>query len=215
MVATASGLRERKKQRTRERIVDVATRLFAEQGYQQTTLAQIAEEADVALSTFFNYFPNKLDIVFCPFEGVVESARRRILERPAAESALQAVSAWLSEDLPHVEIPYEGALRRYPQVISSDPELVDGQRLRLAQLEDVLAAGFARDFGESADAMRPRVLSAMALRGMIEAWDAWMEKHAGDADFHLAEALEAKAEHVQRVLEAGLALVDSLPALPD
>jgi AcrR family transcriptional regulator len=213
MAATASGLRARKKQRTRERIVDVGTRLFAEQGYQQTTLAQIADEADVALSTFFNYFPTKLDIVFCPFEGVVESARRRILERPAGESALHAVSAWLSEDLPHVEIPYEDALRRYPQIISSDPELVDGQRLRLAQLEDVLAAGFARDFGESADAMRPRVLSAMALRGMIEAWDAWMEKHAGDADFHLAEALEAKAEHVQRVLEAGLALVDSLPAL--
>src|SRR5438874_10103436 len=74
MVAAASsqGLRERKKQRTRLRIVDVATRLFSEQGYQQTTLAQIAEEAEVALSTFFNYFPTKPDIVFCLFDSVIE-----------------------------------------------------------------------------------------------------------------------------------------------
>ena len=60
------GLRERKKQRTRRTIVDVATRLFAEQGYDATTLVQIADEAEIAPSTFFNYFPAKVDIVFAP-----------------------------------------------------------------------------------------------------------------------------------------------------
>jgi len=80
MVAATSrpGLRERKKQQTRLRIVDVATRLFVEQGYQQTTLAQIAEEADVAPSTFFNYFATKVDIVFSMFDAVIDSAQRRI-----------------------------------------------------------------------------------------------------------------------------------------
>jgi AcrR family transcriptional regulator len=105
LVAATSrqGLRERKKQRTRHTIVDTATRLFVEQGYQQTTLVQIAEEADVAPSTFFNYFPTKVDIVFCLFDSVIDSAQRRIAERPDDEPAIEAVAAWLTEELPSVE----------------------------------------------------------------------------------------------------------------
>ena len=165
MVAAPSnlGLRERKKQRTRETIVDVATRLFVEQGYHQTTLAQIAKDADVAPSTFFNYFPTKVDIVFCVFDAVIDSARARIAERPEGETAMHAIAAWLREDLLDVEQPYAETLRRFPTIVESAPELVGEERLRLAQLEDVLAAGFARDLGESPDGMRARVLAAIAL----------------------------------------------------
>src|SRR5579862_1502187 len=95
--ATKPGLRERKKLRTKQSIVDVASRLFVEQGYQQTTLVQIAEEAEVAPSTFFNYFPTKVDLVFCFFDAIIESAKRRLLERPKAEPALDAILAWLRE----------------------------------------------------------------------------------------------------------------------
>ena len=216
MVAATSrpGLRERKKQQTRLAIVDVATRLFVEQGYQQTTLAQIAEEADVAPSTFFNYFATKVDIVFSMIDAVVDSAQRRITERPDGEPAAHAIVAWLTEELPSVEQPYVDAIRRFPAIISSDPELVAEERLRMALLEDVLAAGFGRDLGESPDGMRSRVLAAMALRGMLEAWNAWYEKHATDADFQLSEALDAKAEYVSRVLDRGLLFIESLEALP-
>jgi AcrR family transcriptional regulator len=209
------GLRERKKQRTRQAIVDVGTDLFVRQGYQQTTLAQIAEAADVSPSTFFNYFGTKVDIVFCLFDTVIQSARRRIAERPEGEPAIQAIAAWLTEELESVEQPYEGAIRRFPAIISSAPELLAEERLRQAQLEDVLAAGFARDLGESPDGVRARVLAAIALRAMLEAWAAWFEKHATDADFHLSEALEAKAEYVMAALERGLEIVDSLPGPPD
>jgi AcrR family transcriptional regulator len=216
MVAATSrpGLRERKKQQTRLAIVDVATRLFVEQGYQQTTLAQIAEEADVAPSTFFNYFATKVDIVFSALDAVVDSAQRRVTERPDGEPAAHAIVAWLTEELPSVEQPYVDAIRLFPTIIRSDPELVAEERLRMALLEDVLAAGFGRDLGESADGMRSRVLAAMALRGMLEAWNAWYEKHATDADFQLSEALEAKAEYVSRILDSGLAFIESLEALP-
>src|SRR5581483_8318549 len=59
------GLRERKKQQTRERIARVALHLFAERGYDQTTLADIAEAAEVAPRTIFAYFENKEDILLC------------------------------------------------------------------------------------------------------------------------------------------------------
>ena len=213
-VAARTGLRERKKQRTRQTIVEVATRLFLAQGYQQTPLAQIAEEADVATSTCFNYFPTKVDIVFCLHDAVTESARRRITERPEGERAIDAIAAWLREDLPEVEQPYASTITGLPQIIASAPELQAEERLRLALLEDVLAVGFARDFAESPDAMRSRVLAAMALRGMLEAWAAWFEKHATDADLRLSDALAAKAEHVVALLERGLDCVALLPEPP-
>jgi AcrR family transcriptional regulator len=218
MVAATSrpkpGLRERKKQRTRETIVDVASRLFVEHGYQQTTLARIAEEANVASSTFFNYFPTKVDIVFSLVDAAIESAQRRIADRPLGEPAASAIVAWLTEDLPGVEQPYENSMRRFEAIVAATPELVAERRLRLALLEDILAAAFARDLGESADGMRSRVLAAMALRGMVEAWSDWWQKHAGDADVSLTKALEAKAEYVARILERGLAFIESLEASP-
>ena len=219
MVAATSrpkpGLRERKKQQTRATIVDVASRLFLDQGYQQTTLARIAEEASVASSTFFNYFPTKVDIVFSLLDAAIDSAQRRITDRPDGETATLAIVAWLTEELPGVEQPYADSMRRFPTIIASAPELVAEERLRMARLEDVLAAAFARDLGESADGMRARVLAAMALRGMLEAWSAWFEKHATDADFQLTEALEVKAEYVSRILERGLVFIESLEGPPD
>src|SRR5689334_8868896 len=100
------GLRERKKRRTRETIVAVATRLFVAQGYDATTTAQIADAAEVSSSTFFKYFPTKADVVFSLFDAVIESADRRVLGRPAGEQAAGAVVAWIGEDLPDVEAPY-------------------------------------------------------------------------------------------------------------
>ena len=149
----------------------------------------------------------------CLHDLVTDSAQRRIAERPEGEPAVQAIAAWLTEELPSVEQPFAEAIRRMPAIVGSAPELGAEERLRLALLEDVLAAGFARDLGESEAGVRSRVLAAMAFRGMMEAWNAWFEKHATDADFHLAEALEAKAEHVVRLLEGGLAFVKS-PAGP-
>jgi AcrR family transcriptional regulator len=58
-----AGLRERKKARTRAEIQHHALRLFREQGYEETTISEIAEAAEVSESTFFRYFPTKEDVV--------------------------------------------------------------------------------------------------------------------------------------------------------
>src|SRR3989442_11764276 len=85
------GLRERKKQRTRETIARAARQLFAERGYHATTLPDIAEAADVSTRTIFAYFPSKEDILFSDFPLLKEALGRALAERPEGEDALETV----------------------------------------------------------------------------------------------------------------------------
>jgi AcrR family transcriptional regulator len=206
------GLRERKKQRTRQAIVETATRLFADRGYAETTLAEVADEAEVALSTIFNYFPGKPDIVFAVLDALIDSARARIVERPGDETASHAVLSWTRDVLPELERPYSEAIRRSEQIIRSDPDLVAAERLRSALLEDELALGFARDLGEDPPGVRSRMMAAIALGGMVDVWSDWIAMHRGDADLDFVELNELKAEYLEKALVAGFRAVEMLPS---
>ena len=205
------GLRERKKQRTRQAIVEAATRLFAENGYAETTLAEVAEEAEVALSTIFNYFPGKPDIVFAVLDVLIASARARIVERPETETASHAVLGWVRDVLPDLEKPYTETIRRSDEIIRSDPDLVAAERLRGALLEDEIALGFARDLGEEPPGVRSRMMAAIALGGMVDVWNDWIAMHRGDPDLDFVELNELKAEYLEKALVAGLRAVEMLP----
>ncbi|MCX4403616.1 TetR family transcriptional regulator [Streptomyces sp. NPDC059837] len=87
--AAPLGLRERKKQKTRERIRHEAYRLFAEHGYEATTVDQIADAAEVSPSTFFRYFPTKEDVVIQDeYDPALAQALRA---RPADEPIVEAI----------------------------------------------------------------------------------------------------------------------------
>ncbi|THA31819.1 TetR family transcriptional regulator [Streptomyces sp. A1277] len=85
------GLRERKKIETRRRLLAQATKLFAERGFDQVSVAEIAEAADVSKMTVFNYFDSKEDLVFAPMEEHIGDAARIVRDRAPGESAVAAM----------------------------------------------------------------------------------------------------------------------------
>src|SRR5882757_1372765 len=92
---TEPGLRERKKQRTRETIANAARRLFAERGYHATTLPDIAAAADVSTRTIFAYFPSKEDILFSDFPLMRTALSQALAERPQGQDALETVREFI------------------------------------------------------------------------------------------------------------------------
>ncbi|WP_326596503.1 TetR/AcrR family transcriptional regulator [Streptomyces sp. NBC_01803] len=94
-----AGLRERKKQQTRQHISDVATGLFLERGFDAVTVAEVAEAADVSVNTVYNYFPAKEDLFLDRGAEAVDRPSRRVREREPGESAAEALLRGLRDDI--------------------------------------------------------------------------------------------------------------------
>jgi len=84
------GLRERKKQQTRKRITEVAVRLFAERGFDNVPVTEVARAADVSEATVFNYFPSKEDLVYQGMAAYENTLLDAVRDRPAGTSVLDA-----------------------------------------------------------------------------------------------------------------------------
>lgn len=114
------SLRERKKLQTRHRLLAAATELFAERGFDQVSVAEIAEAAEVSKMTVFNYFASKEDLVLSPMEEHVGDVARVVRDRAPGESALAAVRAQFLDAME----------RRDPSVGMSDlPMVLEVRRL--------------------------------------------------------------------------------------
>lgn len=95
MAMATTGRRERKKLATRQAIADEAMRLFLQRGYDATTVAEIADAADVAVSTLFKHFRSKEEIAFARDPYVEEELARAVRERPAGTSIAQSLREFL------------------------------------------------------------------------------------------------------------------------
>jgi AcrR family transcriptional regulator len=156
-MSTQPGLRERKKQRTRETIARAARELFAERGYHATTLPEIAEAADVSTRTIFAYFPSKEDILFSNFSLMRDALVKALAERPEGEDALETVRAFIVSF--HKEEPTE-VDERLRVCVDADETLRNHLRARIAQLEELLAPEIAKDLDAAPDDLRPQVVAA-------------------------------------------------------
>jgi len=162
------GLRERKKQRTHDTIVQVAIEQFSERGYQATTVADIAAAAEVAPSTVFAYFATKEDIVFAGWEPFQTSFRERIEDRPAGESAIEALRDWALRTIPALLGAPTDEMLTLRRIIDSDERLLAVERSRMGYFEDVLTREVARDLNTSPDAALTRIV-ASAVAGALGA----------------------------------------------
>jgi AcrR family transcriptional regulator len=151
------GLRERKKQRTRETIARAAHELFAERGYHATTLPDIAAAADVSTRTIFAYFPSKEDILFSDFPLVKEALAQTLAERPEGKDALETVREFI---LAMHEVEESEVDEQLRLCIKSDDTLRTHLRARIAQLEEVIAPEIAKDLGAPANDLRAQVVAA-------------------------------------------------------
>lgn len=155
------GLRETKREQTRAALADAALDLFAERGYDATTIADIAERAGVSPRTFFAHHPSKEHVLFADDDALLKSFTAALEQRPAGQATLDAVREWLVALVATYDLAGEHKredVRR--AVIGATPVLLAHQRQSLARLEDVLRAAVAADLGETPDDMRPRLVAA-------------------------------------------------------
>jgi TetR/AcrR family transcriptional regulator, regulator of mycofactocin system len=140
--ALTQNRRERKKQETRRALEQAALRLFAERGYEQTTVEEIAEAADVAVRTFFRYFSSKQHVLFGDVvTDRVGRLRTELAARPADEDPIDSIRA-VSDLLDFADSDEEQAIlarldlmRRQPTLTSRYLDLI--HQLRLVVVEFV------------------------------------------------------------------------------
>jgi AcrR family transcriptional regulator len=169
---TVSGLRERKKQRTRDALLRVALELFTTQGYEQTTVDEIVDTVEVSQRTFFRYFTSKEEVAFAVQQMVEERFVLALAERPDDEGPLDAMrnavlASWdtIGEAIMEV-VPVELYLRTF-QMIESTPALLAAHLRRSTEMEDAIARLIAEREGLDVDEdPRPRIAVA-AFSGVM------------------------------------------------
>ena len=192
------GLRERKKQQTRETIARAALRLFAEQGYDKTTLAEIADAADVAPRTIFAYFESKEDILLCEEGNFLAQLKRLLDERPAGTTTVDAIRELLSG---MKEGDEDAKLRK--QIVSSSPALQSKLRGRHADLEPILAESIAKDLGSGPGDIRPLLIAASMTAAFTSVRDRVFEAESRGEPFNHDTAM-ATLDQVLEFLRGGL-----------
>ena len=203
-----AGLRQRKKERTREAIVDAALALFAERGFEGTTVADIAAAADIAPRTFFGYFPAKEDVVFHDFDAVHEGLRSRLRDREPGETAIDAMRAWIAGIVAQADFK-DARERCRHQIIRDTPSLQDRDRALLGHFEALLAEAVAEDLGVEPTALRPRIVSAAATAALGALEAVYHEDDAREPEDPLAVVDEAVV-----FLRGGIAALSEKPPPP-
>ena len=202
--------RERKKQQTHEAIVAAARELFAVRGYDDVTVPEIADRADVAVSTVFAHFPSKDDIFFSGWSAMTEHFERFIVEAPEREHVLDALRRWYTEWWPAYADSDEWWGHERHRIIAETPALDAQRRHRLARLQGVYAAAFAREIDERPGDLRPRLLAAATIAVTMSLNEYWYEKGPKAGVGTPAEA----AEYAFSMVEAGMAAIVPLDPPP-
>src|SRR6185295_17282415 len=201
----ATGLRERKKQQTRELIAETARRLFAERGFEQVSVAEIARTADVSEKTVFNYFPTKEDLVYWRLESFEEELLSTLRERAAGESILEAFGRFVRKPrgmLGRYDPDTQQRLAAVSRMIAASPSLLAREQQIFAGYTRSLATLIAEETGASTDDVEPWV-AANAMMGVHRRLVDFARERivAGARHARLAREVLAQADEALGLLE--------------
>ncbi|MFE2111016.1 TetR family transcriptional regulator [Kitasatospora sp. NPDC059463] len=208
--AQEQGLRARKKQRTRDALIEAAHRLFLGQGFARTTVDEIAGAVDISQRTFFRYFANKDEVALAVLAEAEDHFIQQLRARPAGETPLQAlraaiVGSWRERGAGRDTGPHSvTAALELIRMIEDTPTLLAAHLRRVTEQEQVLIGIIAEREGvDPAEDLRPAVLAA-AFGGVLRAahlsWSADQEDTGPEGmialiDRHFDQLAPALAGH--------------------
>jgi AcrR family transcriptional regulator len=203
---SARGLRERKKQLTRDLIAAAALDLFLERGYEAVTIAEVAERAAVDVKTIYNYFPSKPDLVYHRFADFWAELLAAVRDRRPGESVLTAFGRFL--------VPLDGLLadtqatatmQGVTRLIVVSPALLAYEDQVYARITTELAGQLTAETGASPRDIEPSVV-AHALIGLHRSLVAYARAGtmAGTPNASVSRGVRARAKRGVALLEAGL-----------
>jgi AcrR family transcriptional regulator len=202
------GLRERKKQRTRQLIADTALRLFLRRGFDHVAVAEIAGAAEVAEQTVYNYFPEKEDLVYWRLEGFEDRLLGAIRGRQQGQSILTAFWSFVSGQqglLNETDPAAHETLVGISRMITESPTLLDRERAVLDRYSAALAGQIAEENGSPPDDVEARVV-ANSLVGAHRALVDYVRRQvlAGARGPRLRSDVQTRADAAFGLLEDGL-----------
>jgi AcrR family transcriptional regulator len=203
------GLRERKKEHTRQQIANTARRLFAERGFDAVTVVDVARAADVAPATVFNYFPTKEDLFYSGLEAFEAELLTAIRERAPGESVLAAFGRFVLQERGLLSAKDPEAVERLAaivRVVSDSPALLAREQQIFADYTASLAGLLAEETNVRPGSVAPWVV-ANALIGVHRALIEYSRSEilAGTRNPALVRRVRAQGRTALAALERGLA----------
>jgi AcrR family transcriptional regulator len=201
-----AGLRERKKQRTRDLIAGTALQLFLEHGFDAVTIADVARAADVDVKTIYNYFPSKPDLVYQRLEAFGDELLDAMRERAPGESVLDAFSRFLLVAQGFLgDEEATQRLRAVTEMIVASPALLAHEEQVYARFTAALAQVLAQETGARPADVTPFVV-AHALIGLHRSLVAYVRAGTlgGRPNASLARGVRVQAKKAVAALQKGL-----------
>ena len=177
-MSTVEGLRERKKERTRDAIREAAHDLFLEHGFAGTTVDDIAAAADISPRTFFRYFASKEEVLFSKFDETLDLLQEFLDSRPAEEPVTDSFRVASAE---FASVGGLVSADRATFDIYRSSEALNARYLQsFFRLEALFASWLAAKLGCPAEDVVPRTLAAVVASGARVALDVWAEQPEHD-----------------------------------
>jgi TetR/AcrR family transcriptional regulator, regulator of mycofactocin system len=199
--ATAEvGRAGRRRVTSRAELEHVAFDLFGRQGFERTTIDDIAAAAGIGRRTFFRYFPSKNDVAWGDFDKELSRMRAQLKTVPRRTPLMEAIRLAIVDfnRIDPDQVPWH---RRRMDLILRTPALQAHSTLRYAAWREVIAEFVAERTGQPPDALTPRTIAYAALGVAVAAYEQWLETDDADLGGMLDTAMR----------ELAAAFADSLP----